>query len=67
MDRKTFEKEIEDGVVVVAGEESSIFVQSVPCGTIQRCLITFCHFARPSAFVQAMSLFAVSGSIEEQK
>ena len=67
VDRKTFEKEIEDGVVMVAWEESSIFVHSVPRGIIQRCLVTFCHFARPSAFVQAMYLFAVTGSIEEQK
>ena len=67
VDMKTFEKEIEDGVVMAACEESSIFVQSVSRGTIQRCLITFCHFARASAFVQAVYLFAVTGSIEEQK
>ena len=41
VDMKTFEKEIEDGVVMAACEESSIFVQSVPRGTIQWCLVTF--------------------------
>ena len=35
VDMKTFEKEIEDGVVMVACEESSIFVQSIPRGKIQ--------------------------------
>ena len=73
VDRKTFENEIEDGVVMVAFEESSRFVQSVPRGTVQRCFVTFSGRAAFAILQDLQRLnkqcifFAVRGSIEEQK
>ena len=70
VDRKTFEKEIEDGVVMVACEESSMFMQSDSFSWNHSAMLGnffresgFCHFARPSAFEQAMYLFSVTGSM----
>ena len=73
VEMKTFENEIEDGVVMVACEESSIFMLSDSSSWNRSAMLNFfgksgfCHFARPSAFLQAMYLFAVTGSIKEQK
>ena len=70
VDRKTFEKEIEDGVVMVACEESSMFMQSDSFSWNHSAMLSnffresgFWHFARPSAFEQAMYLFSVTGSM----
>ena len=71
VDTKTIEKEIEDGVVMVACEESSMFMQSDSFSWNYSAMLCnsniresgFCHFARPSALEQAMYLFAVTGSM----
>lgn len=68
IDRNTFEREIEDGDVMVACEESSMFMQSDSSSWNDLAMLGyffrasgFCHFVRPSAFEQAMYLFAVTG------